>query len=299
MKGIYHCGLLADSVSEGFEFQEHLESKGIRIRADYLFGKYNKMRFILTVLICFSGIQSRAQIYQSNAEINTLFSDADIEGTFVIFDSQTSIYTAHDPSRAEKRYVPASTFKIANSLIGLSVGAVTNVDEILPYGGKEQPVPAWENDMSLRDAIKVSNVPVYQELARRIGLEQMQENITKLQYGNGEVGSAVDTFWLEGPLKISAVEQTVFLTRLAKSALPFSEDIQAGVRGIIKLEEGKGWTLYGKTGWAQGIGWWVGWVEKNNLIYSFALNMDMKDSGQAPLRVKLGKESLRILGILD
>ena len=31
--------------------------------------------------------------------------------------------------------------------------------------------------MSLRDAIKASNVPVYQELARRIGLERMRANV--------------------------------------------------------------------------------------------------------------------------
>jgi beta-lactamase class D len=257
------------------------------------------MRVFLAFLVCVSGIQIQAQTYKSNAEINLLFRDANVEGTFVVFDAKKGAFTAHDPSRAEKQYVPASTFKIVNSLIGLAVGAVTNVDEVLPYGGEKQPVSAWENDMSLREAIKISNVPVYQELARRIGLEQMQKNISMLKYGNGQVGSIVDNFWLEGPLKISAAEQTEFLTRLAKNELPYSKSIQAGVRDLIKLEEGTGWSLYGKTGWAQEIGWWVGWVEKNDAIYSFALNMDMKDIEQAPLRIKLGKDCLRILGILD
>ncbi|MDF7808422.1 class D beta-lactamase [Pontiellaceae bacterium B12219] len=257
------------------------------------------MRVVLAVILCFSGLQVRAQTFISDAEINVLFRDMNVEGTFVVFDAQRGTYTAHDPSRAEKQYVPASTFKIANSLIGLAVGAVKNVDEVLPYGGEKQPVSAWENDMSLREAIAVSNVPVYQELARRIGLEQMQKNISMLKYGNGEVGTVNDKFWLEGPLKISAVEQTEFLAKLAKNELPFSENIQTSVRDLIKLEEGKGWVLYGKTGWAREIGWWVGWVERSGAVYSFALNMDMKDIEQAPLRVKLGKDGLRILGILD
>jgi beta-lactamase class D len=41
-----------------------------------------------------------------------------------------------------------------------------------------------------------------------------------MDYGNTEIGTAVDTFWLPGPLKISAVEQTRFLAKLAQDALP-------------------------------------------------------------------------------
>ena len=62
-------------------------------------------------------------------------------------------------------------FLIVWWLIGLSAGVVSSVDEILPYGGKTQPIKAWERDMSLREAIKVSNVSVYQEFARRIGVQ--------------------------------------------------------------------------------------------------------------------------------
>ncbi|MBD3824082.1 MAG: class D beta-lactamase, partial [Epsilonproteobacteria bacterium] len=52
-----------------------------------------------------------------------------------------------------KRYFPASTFKIANSLIGLSSGAVKSVDEILPYKGPAKPyIPEWEEDMGLTKA---------------------------------------------------------------------------------------------------------------------------------------------------
>ncbi len=60
----------------------------------------------------------------------------------------------HDHERAPKRFVPASTFKVPNTLIDLSVGAVSGVDEVLPDGGEPQPFPAWEQDMSLRDAMR-------------------------------------------------------------------------------------------------------------------------------------------------
>ncbi len=66
--------------------------------------------------------------------------------------------------------MPASTFKIANTLIGLDQGAAKDVHEVVGFRGQPQPVKEWERDMSLRDAIAMSNVAIYQALARRVGL---------------------------------------------------------------------------------------------------------------------------------
>jgi beta-lactamase class D len=152
--------------------------------------------------------------------------------------------------------------------------------------------------MGLRDAIKISNVPIYQELARRIGLEQMKHNVIKADYGNNLIGNNVDDFWLKGPLKISALEQTIFLSRLAQTSLPFPKEAQSNVRAIIKLEEGRDWSLYGKTGWANSIGWWVGWVEKQSRVFSFAVNIDMPDIKDAHKRTDIGVSALHILGLV-
>jgi beta-lactamase class D len=173
---------------------------------------------------------------------------------------------------------------------------------VLPYGGKPQYMKIFEQDMSLREAIKISNVPIYQELARRIGLERMKANVSKLGYGNAEIGPVVDDFWLKGPLNISAVEQTQFLARLAQGQLPFPADAQAKVREIAQLDKGEDWTLYGKTGWTgsqkPGIGWWVGWVEQGGKVYSFALNINMDNISDAPKRLEVGKASLKALGLM-
>ena len=239
--------------------------------------------------------------WQENSKIAELFSNEGIKGTFVLYDVSEERYTGYNIERAEKRFMPASTFKIPNSLIGLSSSAVKTVDDILPYGGKPQFLKSWENDMSLRDAIKISNVPIYQELARRIGLQSMQDNVTKLKYGNMNIGNIVDTFWLEGPLKISAMEQVNFLSQLALNTLPYPAEIQNQVREITKLEESDGRVLYGKTGWTTApnpdIGWWVGWVTHNDKIYSFALNMDMDTDEYANKRIEIGRAILKILGL--
>ena len=261
------------------------------------------MKHVLTAVVILLTFHTQAASWEENSKVGELFKSAGVNGAFVLYDVAAQTYTGHDEARAEKRFVPASTFKIPNSLIGLSVGAVTSVDEVVPYKGPPHPfIQAWAKDMGLREAIALSNVPIYQELARRIGLDRMRENVARMNYGNKEIGDIVDRFWLAGPLQISAVEQTQFLAKLAQDALPFPQEFQQSVREIILLEQGANWKLYGKTGWqnapGQGIGWWVGWVQKDAHIYAFALNMDMQQASDASKRVELGKASLKALGIL-
>lgn len=262
------------------------------------------MKHFLAALAIGFTFQAQAAGWEESPKVGELFKTAGVDGSFVLHDVSGQNYIGHDRVRAEKRFAPASTFKIPNSLIGLSVGAVGSVDEALPYRGQPNPFSkAWERDMGLREAIKLSNVPIYQELARRIGLDRMRESVARLEYGNQDIGASVDSFWLTGPLRISAVEQTQFLARLARDALPFPHSAQKSVREITLLERGQDWSLHGKTGWENapgpGIGWWVGWVQKDSRVYAFALNMDMRDAADAGKRVELGKASLKALGIID
>lgn len=234
-------------------------------------------------------------------ELAQVFERAGVKGTFVLYDVTADRMTVHAPKRANTRYYPASTFKIANTLIGLSTQTVGSVDEVLPYGGKPQWNKDWERDMSLRDAIKVSNVPVYQELARRIGMKRMRAELPKLDYGNGKIGKSIDKFWLGGPLKISAVEQTRFLARLAEDKLEFSTAAMAATREIVLQAKTGNAALFGKTGWTVApnpdIGWWVGWVRKDGQTYAFALNIDIVKDGDGDKRVPLGRASLDALGV--
>lgn len=259
------------------------------------------MRWLCAALLCAAG-QASALEWLDQPAVAKVFEDAGVQGTFVLHEVGSEQVQGYNRQRAETRYLPASTFKIPNTLIGLSTGAVSSVDEVFPYDGEPKFLKAWEHDMDLREALKVSNVAVYQVLARRVGLTTMRSQVAALDYGNAEIGEQVDQFWLKGPLAISAVEQTQFLARLAQGQLAIAEDIQVTVREISLLEEQSGWRLYGKTGWATavkpGVGWWVGWLEQAGRVYSFALNMPMNDLQDAGKRVELGKASLKALGLL-
>jgi beta-lactamase class D len=236
--------------------------------ADARVRQKENMKYLLVILLLIS--QVHAADWEESPKVAELFKSVSVNGTFVLYDVTAQRFIGHDQTRAEKKFIPASTFKIPHTLIGLSVGAVKSVGEVLPYGGKPQPFKTWERDMGLRDAIAMSNAAIYQELARRIGLDQMRINVSKLGYGNEDIGTSVDTFWLLGPLSISAVGQTQFLAKLAQEALPYPQTFQEKVREIIFVEKSANGVLYGKTGWENapgpGVGWWVGWVQKDNRI---------------------------------
>ena len=242
-----------------------------------------------------------ARAWQEGPHLANLFEQAGLRGTFVLYDAQSGQLIGHDRRRARTRFIPASTFKLPNTLIGLNAGAVRDVDEVFPYDGQARFFKAWEAPMGLREAIRVSNVPVYQELARRIGRERMRSDLKLLGYGNCSVGSQIDEFWLEGPLKISAIEQCRFLEGLARGVLPFAAQHQAAVREITLLESGPGWELHAKTGTVRepGLAWWVGWVVKDGRLYCFALNIDCESSSiDTAARIQLGKACLKALGVL-
>lgn len=235
------------------------------------------------------------------SDLGTLFDQAGVTGTFVLFDIESDLLTVVNPQRAEQRFFPASTFKIANSLIALENEAVADEDEIIPFGGKPQHIKAWEKDMSMRQAIAVSNVPVYQELARRIGLDLYGNWLAKLDYGNRTAGNNVETFWLVGPLAISALEQVEFLARLSQQELMADRNHQLVVRDIIRVETQDGAALFAKSGWTTApdpdIVWFVGWVEKDNRILTFAMNLDADTRAKARLREPLARGFLKALDI--
>lgn len=269
------------------------------------FKKNNKskfMRLILAFLMIVCSSSALAFQWESSPRIEEVLAANEVTGTFVVYNTETGYFIGYNRERAETRFIPASTYKIPHTLIGLSTGAISSVDDIFYYDGKPQPLASWEKDMNVREAIKVSCVPVYQKIARAIGLDRMSLELVKLDYGNNEIGVTVDSFWLEGPLMISPVEQARFLARLAQGSLYLPENIQADTREILLLEQNDTWALFAKTGTVArnfpNIGWWVGWVQREGKIYSFALNIEIPADKDIPNRVVIGKQCLAALGII-
>lgn len=207
------------------------------------------------------------------------FQAAGVEGTLVLMKEGAGKMEVYNTARARTGYLPASTFKILNSLIALETRVAAGPETVFPWDGKQHPFAAWNKDLTLREAFAASSVPVYQAIARAVGQERMSRYVEAVKYGNADIGGSLDTFWLEGRLRISAVEQVDFLQRLYEGRLPFSKMSMDVVKDIMAQDQGADWVIRSKTGWAArvvpDIGWWVGWLERKGEVWFFALNIDM------------------------
>ncbi|MBD2196740.1 class D beta-lactamase [Calothrix anomala FACHB-343] len=251
-----------------------------------------------------STIANDNKIVAATPNLGRHFQQLGVEGSIVIYDLKNNRTYEHNPQRNATAMVPASTFKIFNSLVALETGVIANDVAVLTWDGIHREIETWNQDTNLRQAFKNSTVWFYQVLARKAGYERMQEFINKVGYGNRQIGTDadIDRFWLQGPLKITPKEQINFLQRLYQGNLPFSQRKMELVKDIMIREQTPKYTLRGKTGWLTSskpeIGWFVGYLEQNNNVYFFATNINLQKPESAPLRIEITRRSLQDLGLL-
>jgi beta-lactamase class D OXA-2 len=204
------------------------------------------------------------------------FTEFDAKGTIVVMDERagTKSLGVYDELRAQKGYLPASTFKIPHALFALDAGIIRDEFQIFQWDRIQRGYAAWNQDQDLRSSMRNSVVWVYQLIAKDIGESRARDYLSKTSYGNADPSGGVDGYWLDGNLKISAYEQISFLRRLYRNELPFRVEHQRLVKDIMIVEAGRDWILRAKTGWEGQMGWWVGWVESPSGAVFFALNID-------------------------
>ncbi|MBF6057076.1 class D beta-lactamase [Thiomicrorhabdus heinhorstiae] len=233
-----------------------------------------------------------------DAELGELFSKQNVTGTLVLSSLKGKQAFVYNETRSEQRFTPASTFKILNTLISVQEKIASGKDSAFKWDGHHYDIPAWNQDQTLQSAFQVSCVWCYQQLAEKIGGASYRRYIEKLHYG--ELGESFKdtTFWLDGSLKISAVEQIAFLKKVYRQEPPFDHYAYQTLKSIMLVEKKPGYFMEAKTGWAQGIGWYVGYVETANDVWFFALNMDVKDPKKLFWRQELVRQALRLKGIV-
>lgn len=242
------------------------------------YGKLMAMR-ILTTLLCTLWFATFAHAQDSTLERSDwkrFFRDFQATGTIVVADQRQADRTllVFDPSRADRPYSPASTFKIAHTLFALDAGVVRDEFQVFRWDGVERSVATHNQDQNLRSAMRHSTVWVYERFAQQIGDEKARRYLQQIDYGNADPSTNKGDYWIEGKLAISAQEQIVFLKKLYRNALPFRVEHQRLVKDLMIVEAGRNWILRAKTGWQGRFGWWVGWVEWPAGPVFFALNID-------------------------
>jgi len=249
---------------------------------------------------------ARAPALKELPELGALFHAEQVAGTIALLDTADGVVACSDVARCQRGAIPASTFKIPNALIAVELGVLQDSDSAMPWDGKEWSNPDWNRDHTLRTAMRVSCVPCFLAVARSIGPARMQDFLKRFDYGNHDISSQREIFWLFGALRITPLQQVDFLRRMDEGKLPVSERTLEIVRDVITLDVGPNHVFRGKTGSA-GPGdserewyWFVGWVELGERRVYFATLIDehAPDVDVLAVRRRVTEAILRKLAVL-
>lgn len=234
-------------------------------------------------------------------EFQSIIDSNNVKGSILIYDLKEDLFYSNNFNWSKTGRLPASTFKIANSIIALETKVVENDSTLFKWNGEKRAYKVWEQDLLLKDAFKYSCVPCYQKIARAIGEKRMNEYLNKLEYGDMKVNPEnLDIFWLEGASKVNQFQQIDFLKRFFKSELKISKRTEGIIKRILFIEKNEKYKLSGKTGLSirndQYNGWFIGYIESKENTYFFATNIEPKDSldkkGFPKLRKEITTEAL-------
>lgn len=272
-----------------------------------------RLLIFLAVLIVLSGCSNYSKKEESSrnsslmhpdivSKIEASFSKRNINGCFILYDLKNDSSVIYNAKRARQKFLPASTFKILNSLIALECEVINDENELIQWDSVERSIPVWNQDHNMKTGIKNSVVWFYQELARRIGERRMQLWVDSVGYGNQKIGNNIDDFWLVGELRITPMEQVRFLKKLIAEDLPFKKDVIKTVKEILIEDKDDRYTFRAKTGWADygtPVGWYVGYIEIDGRAYAFVNNSEIRDNTDAQARKEITKEVFKAVFNID
>jgi beta-lactamase class D len=268
---------------------------------------FKMSRFLYALFLPVLFVSCSPNNIKQDKSLKKYFDEHKVEGCFALMNNATGKFTLHNLSRyRDSSYTPASTFKIVNSLIGLQTGKIVNDSMIIKWDGIKRWNEDWNKDLTMYDAFRVSAVPYYQEVARRIGKDTMQFWLDSLKYGTRKIKTTIDSFWLDNSFKVTPDEELGLVKRLYFNQLPFFQNYQETVKKTMLFENNTSYRLGYKTGWGKlenkhELGWIVGWIEENNHPYFFVLNIESPDKNidMKTVRMKMLKDILKQLGFFE
>ncbi|WP_425447958.1 BlaR1 family beta-lactam sensor/signal transducer [Dethiothermospora halolimnae] len=243
----------------------------------------------------------------SESPINVQYEDLSnyftgYDGSFVMLDKRENKYRVYNKIKSEKRVSPCSTFKIIISLIGLEYDIINDKDNKLEWNGYKYPIKPWNQDHTLLTAMKYSVNWYFERVSGDIGKKIMKDNIDIMGYGNKDISGGIREFWAQSSLKISPIEQIDILKKIYNYKVPISPENIDIVKETLKISDDGETILSGKTG--SGTmnnknvnGWFIGYVEKNNNVYFFALNIEGKDRADGASARKIALDILKDKGL--
>lgn len=259
------------------------------------------------MLSTYAAEQSRYQWNISAEKVSTIDLSAyfsGYEGSFVLYDLNGDTWNIYDMEQATLRTAPNSTYKIYDALFGLEESVIAPNDSFMTWNGTDYPFEAWNADQDLYSAMQSSVNWYFEEIDRQIGSSAIQGYIRKIGYGNENINASLSSYWMQGTLKISPVEQVQLLTALHSNRFDFTPENINAVKSAICLFSSEGKNFYGKTGTGrvdgQDVnGWFVGYIETAGNAYFFATNIQAAENATGSKASEISLSILSDIGIWE
>lgn len=219
----------------------------------------------------------------------------------LIVDAATGDTVVSSGASCAKRVTPASTFKVAISLMGFDSGVLQSSHRpSWPFrdGYPDWAGDAWKGDIDPADWMKKSVFWYSQQVVKKLGQTRFESYVASFEYGNQDA-SAVQVqhpgsngVWVMSSLQTSPIDQVTFLKKLVNRQLPVSAHAYEMTEEITRQDDLNGWHVYGKTGTGspgkdnkyradQAYGWYVGWARKGAQAMVFA-RLIQDEEAQSP-----------------
>ena len=169
-------------------------------------------------------------------EWKQLFDSYQITDACIIIKDQThEIVDYYNLNRCRKRFTPASTFKIMNSLIALETNTIPDESYTIQWDGVKRR-PDWDTTMDMRKAFEVSNLIYYQQNAfefdaRLLHLKAISQRDLFL-FGYWQAFPYIET--------IRPILQSEFKTKksIAEHYQPYLEQIRSSEAVMLHIRRG-------------------------------------------------------------
>lgn len=234
--------------------------------------------FLIPIIVLVMSLRAQVNLFKP-------FEDCNIKGSITIYDLKKKKWISSDMIDSNYPTLPASTFKIINTLIALETNVATGEEQIIKWPGSTDTVkygyrPDIYHDISMKEAFKLSAGWAYVEMAKVIGKERYKKYLKASHYGNVDLSVNDDDFWNFGNFAISPINQIEILRGVYEETLPFKKSSFKILKEMMIETKTKTYTIRAKTGWTRDkgkdTGWWIGYVERKDNVYFFATRL-LKD----------------------
>lgn len=134
---------------------------------------------MIFLFVCCNTTTNKNIIETEISDFDKILDSFQVNGSILIYDNDKNTFYSNDFDWAKNGKLPASTFKIPNSIIAVELGIIENDTTILKWNGEQRKMDIWEKDLSFKDAFRI--------LLAVVQTEEIQQRVEHLPHTLGRL----------------------------------------------------------------------------------------------------------------